>query len=424
MKVYTCIKNSGLSSLVLTALSGIQNLEVLSEENSSNLVVTISVAGEPDILIIDESRANELNLSDFNSIQSKIIFSTNSDSVLEGWSNYHPENWEDAIKGLISSQPISDEQFASFPFKILRGVSSPVCDIYLEIKKNGVPHHVKLFKSGEPTNQEQIEGYINKGIKFGKILTEEKLQFLNSVSNDLYMQMRKGFSPDIAGKSLDTSIMLLKDIGFNSTSTQLLEGVVETINETLDNQKDKNVKVITNLLNSKTSRYYKKAHMISMLAIQILKNEKWATKKHEEIMTYLSLLSDITLSEPEMLFITSKEQLDASSLSEEDKQAVWSHARDAFDLIQNFKDCPIETDLLILEHHGNKNGIGFSQSLDHDLSKITTIYRVTEDFVIELLKCKELKKEVKLHDLFGDLYKKHDKKVLHLLLDSLKACFF
>ncbi len=424
MKVFTCIKNNGLSNLIQTALSGIQDLEVFDEENSSNLILTISITGEPDVLIIDEPRVNELNLTELETISNKIIFSNNTEFKAEGWSNYHTDQWEDVIKSLISTKPLAENEFAGFPFKILSGVDTPICDIFIEIKKNGVPHHLKLIKAGDKTNQEQIEHYINKGVKYAKILTEEKTQFLNSVSNDLYMQMQKGFSPDVAGQSLDTSIMMLKDIGFNSTSTQLIEGVVQTINETLDNKKDENVKIITNLLNSKASSYYKKAHMISMLAIQILKKEKWATRKHEEIITYLTLLADVTLSEPEMLFITTKEELDASNLSEEQKQTVWSHSRDAFDLIQNFKDCPIETDLLVLEHHGNKNGIGFSETLSQDLSKITIIYRVTEDFVIELLKCRKMNKDIKLHDIFGDMYKKHDKKVLHLLLDSLKACFF
>ena len=141
-------------------------------------------------------------------------------------------------------------------------------------------------------------------------------------------------------------------------------------------------------------------------------------------MTYLSLMCDVTLTKPEMLFIRDKKQLDESSLSTEDKQIVWSHARDAFDLMQNYKECPIETDLLVLEHHGNKNGIGFPDDLQPDLSKITQIFRICEDFTIEILKHKELKKNIKINDVFNDLYKIHDKKTLHAYIDKLKKCFF
>ncbi len=423
--VYICVKNDALLSFIRTYLDSSKNITLHIEQSADALRTSLSLNDSPELLILDEGRAKEIDHNDFSDIPNKIIFSAQGITTHEGWSHYPADKWKETLDKFIEGVGnIENDTFAKFPFKVLKSVDIPVCDIYLEIKKDGSPHHIKLFKMNEHIVQEQVEKYLDKGVLTGKIEQENKMQFLNSISNLLYKKMKDGYAPDIVGNSLDTAISILKDVGFNSTSTQLIDGVVESINTSLTDNKSKNVKVITDLLNSQSSRFYKKAHISSMLGIQILAMEDWTTHKHQEIMTYLSLMCDVTLTKPEMLFIRDKKQLDQSSLSTEDKQIVWSHARDAFDLMQNYNECPIETDLLVLEHHGNKNGIGFPDSLQPDLSKITQIFRICEDFTIEILKHKELKKNIKVNDVFNDLYKMHNKKSLHAYIDKLKKCFF
>ena len=425
ISVYVCVKNDALLTFIRTYLDGAKNIDLHIEQSGSALLTSLSLNDTPELLILDENRANALDLDEFNDIPNKIVFSASGDTTYANWSHYSADRWKEAIDKFIEGVGnIEADTYAKFPFKILKSVEIPVCDIYLEIKRDGSPHHIKLFKMNEPINQDQVENYLDKGVVTGKIDKDAKMQFLNSISNMLYMKMKDGFAPDIVGNSLDTAVSILKDVGFNSTSTQLLDGVVESINTTLSSNKTKNVKVITDLLNSQSSRFYKKAHITSMLGIQVLAQEEWASHKHQELMTYLSLMCDVTLTKPEMLFIRDKKQLDDSSLSQEDKQIVWSHARDAFELMQNYKECPIETDLLVLEHHGNKNGIGFPNVIQTNVSKITLIFRICEDFTIEVLKNKELGAGIKLNDIFADIYKMHNKKVLHAYIDKLKKCFF
>lgn len=420
---FICLSQESLQDLVQIALAGLDQLEVFVEEDPQNLITSMSFADSVDLLILDDTTLSKINETYFEEVPYRILFSNDEK---ENWECYENSNWAQACHHFIdiACQNNNKTQYAKIPFKILKSLDQPVCDIFLEITKEGNPHYIKLFNSFEDIDQSVVEKYLDKGVTTGVVLEEYKDQLLNSLSNKLYDKLINSPSEQIIGQALDTSLSLLKEIGFNSTTTQLIDGVIENINRSLAGKQFDDLKLIKDLLTSQSSRYYKKSHMTALLGCRVIQMAEWGTHLHQEMFSFLSLMADICLDKEEMLFITSREQLDSTSLTTNEKDKVWTHARDSYHLLQEYQDKPLDVDLLILEHHGNKNGVGFNNQLSPQLHKLTLIYRICEDFTIELLKLHEMEAQVKLIDIFENLASRHDKKSLHLIIDDLKKCFF
>ncbi len=423
-KVFLFLKNDSALPMIQVYLNGYKGIQVFVQNDATSFSNDLSFIGFPDALFIEEAFiTNDLQQS-LDQISQKICV-TNEEKEIDGYRCFYKKNWEKACEDFFSSlgENLETEEYSDVPFHLLKKIDSSICDIYLQISKNGLPHRVKLFHAGENIEQPTVEKYLDKGVRNASVKSSDKAQFLNYISNQMYTEMILTPTDNIVGKALDTALILLKDIGFNSTSTQLIEGVVEAMNAKLSSAKGKDLLAIKDLLNSKTSRYFKKAHLVSMLSGKIIQNMDWGTHTHQNLLTFVSIMADISLEQEEMLFLTDKKSLEESSLNEVDKSHVWTHARDAFHMIQAYKDRPLEADLLILEHHGNKNGVGFSEQIGTSLNKLTIIYRICEDFAIELIKLNEMNVDVKIMDIFQHLYIKHDKKVLHLVIEDLKKCF-
>lgn len=420
--LYILMKNDEIMPMIHVSLNGIEDTTIFTGNDINKLKNDIAFIDSCEFLITDDSYIDQLEEETRSTFKNIYVLSENQ--VISGNMHlYKKLEWQEMCEAIIKQLDSKiEKKYTDIPIHLFKSMTKSSCDVFIEITKNGSPHFVKIINHEEIFDQTMIEKYIDKGVRFLKVETKEKFQLLNIISNDLYLSLTTKPTDNIVGKALDTSLMMLKDIGFNSTSTQLIEGVVEAINTKLSNSTNEMLE-IKNLLSSKTSRYYKKAHLISMLGGKMLEMTDWANHNHQNLLTFVSLLSDITLEKEEMLYITSLKDFKESNLSEEDKEIIWTHARDAFHKIQAYKDRPLECDLIILEHHGNKNGVGFNDVLTTQLHKLTLIYRICEDFAIELLKYKDMNRDIKILDIFQYLYIKHDKKVLHLVIDDLKKCF-
>lgn len=423
LNIFLMLKNDSLLPMIQVYLAGHKQIKVFVQNDIANFETDISFL-EDLILITDDDFYEVIKSMTATNITKKYIFTSKNPESTETEKYFKKSDWQIICDEILNGAENKEtEEYSDIPFHLLKNVNSPNCDIYIEITKNGTPHRIKLFNKNESIDQLMVEKYIDKGLRYSKVLSTDKFNFLGSISNQQYLQILDNDAPDIVGKALDTSLILLKEIGFNSTSTQLIEGVVESINSKLHTTKNNELNEIKNLLNSKSSRYYKKAHLISLLGGKILEKQSWATHRHQDLLTFNAIMSDICLEKEEMLYITSTKTFKESTLTQEEKDRVWTHARDAFHMIQAYKDRFLESDLLILEHHGNKSGVGFSEGLNPQLSKITIIFRICEDFAVELLKLKDLNHEIKLLDILQHLYIIHDKKSLHLYIDELKRCF-
>jgi response regulator RpfG family c-di-GMP phosphodiesterase len=99
----------------------------------------------------------------------------------------------------------------------------------------------------------------------------------------------------------------------------------------------------------------------------------------------MAFFSDITLKSQLQMKVNSAEDLASVELSEEEREQVVNHAKDAAAIV---KDYPPGTDYLqqnILHHHGSLTGEGFPEQPSNDIDPIAKIFIIADAFVKTLL---------------------------------------
>ena len=79
----------------------------------------------------------------------------------------------------------------------------------------------------------------------------------------------------------------------------------------------------------------------------------------------------------------------SDALTDKEKEIVLNHARLAAEAIITYKRAPIGADLLIKQHHGITNGIGFAIDFKDDISPLSKIVLVAEAFIEEFMKMRD-----------------------------------
>src|SRR5690606_5192267 len=121
----------------------------------------------------------------------------------------------------------------------------------------------------------------------------------------------------------------------------------------------------------------------------LAKQLEWISKQTMDKLVYAAVLSDITLAvRPELLMIRSRQELEASSFSPEDRKLVLGHPKDAANLIKNyFKGAPPDTDALAYQHHEMPDGSGFPLGLRADkISPLSALFIVASEFSYYFIK--------------------------------------
>ena len=92
------------------------------------------------------------------------------------------------------------------------------------------------------------------------------------------------------------------------------------------------------------------------------------------------------------------------------------------ELVTGLKKCPIGADLLIKQHHGIGNGIGFAAEFRDDISPLSKIIIVSESFVEELMNKKNAgENEIKVGEIIKDLKEKFPKHSYKKIVDTLNS---
>jgi hypothetical protein len=85
-----------------------------------------------------------------------------------------------------------------------------------------------------------------------------------------------------------------------------------------------------------------------------------------------------------------EEILFSEEVDDADKEVVLNHARMSAEIVLGYKKAPLGADLLIKQHHGVTNGVGFAIEYKDDISPLSKVVIIAEAFVNEYLKAKEI----------------------------------
>jgi hypothetical protein len=133
--------------------------------------------------------------------------------------------------------------------------------------------------------------------------------------------------------------------------------------------------------------------MTSVIASECLKKLGMNTLENILAVTFTSFFHDILLIDhPEVAKINSAHDLAMANLNSEDYNLAINHAMNASILIHKYPNVPKGVDKLIMEHHGVNHGISYSDNIEL-LDTLSKVFIIVHDFVLELMKVKENKKD-------------------------------
>lgn len=176
----------------------------------------------------------------------------------------------------------------------------------------------------------------------------------------------------------------LKQFGITKETVELskknIKNMVETCRRfpTLGN-------MVQRLLRNRSSYLYKHSQMLMYICSHLMDNIDWGNEDQKAKINFVCFFHDIALSTDEQAMIYSADQLKNSSLNDKEKDLVEKHAQIAAELIQKYPHAPMGADVIIRQHHGVSHGIGFAQSYTANLSPMTIVFILAENFTDTLI---------------------------------------
>ncbi len=282
--------------------------------------------------------------------------------------------------------PVQAEKFLSIESSKL------VCDVYIKIKKNGLPdQYIKRLHAGDQLSREEVEKYIKSGLKEFYITENQYTTFINMISIELIKAL-KNPSFEYLDRFLlnsyayETTIERLKI--FSSIDDITIHLVNESIKATIKavEKNDALTNYLKHLKASTASFAFFHCYLIALLSEKLAKFFEWNSPQARDKLIYLAFFHDISLDETALCEINTKEEFDTCELPTNKKDLIINHALASSELLSGFKDVPFGLSQLVKEHHGSKSGVGFPDSLSINISPIAMMFIVLEDFSSKLIK--------------------------------------
>ncbi|MBC7713997.1 MAG: hypothetical protein H7177_11705 [Rhizobacter sp.] len=300
------------------------------------------------------------------------------------------------------------------------------CSVYMQMK-NG--EYTMVAKRGDLIGQ-TIKQFASEGISNLYVNSLDRLLIINIISTSIvdFLKNTDGLETTVKSEAVkvgfnfaaasfsESPAVTAEIMNIASACTKVME---EIVNET------PSLKKLLSILNSQRDGYiYTHSILAAFVSNHIIKRVSWGGDSHIEKINFVLFFHDIMLAPIYLKYPQLKYEEDllfSDQLSDKEKEVVLNHARLAAEVIVTYKRAPIGADLLIKQHHGITNGIGFAIDFKDDISPLSKIVLVSEAFVEEFMKSRDEKPEYVLDTkailvILNDKFKKTTyKKIIETL---------
>jgi hypothetical protein len=271
------------------------------------------------------------------------------------------------------------------------------CEVFIKLTKKSGDEFVKRLHFGESFTKSDLKKYEDLGLIEFYILKEERELFMNGLLTQSLSNLRAPHSIDEAvvmtGDSFVISSELIKSLGITSTCVVMVDQTVMQM-RTQISKADKLGALLRKLLENQLTYSYKRSYLICLISYSLLPKMDWGGS--EQIPSLLEKISmvaffhDIYLDDENLLKIMDNEALKKAKLVSRDRDTVLNHANKAALLAQTYPRLPQGVDIIIKQHHGVSNGVGFPEGLTSVISPMAIFFIVVEDFVTCILEQEDL----------------------------------
>ncbi len=306
--------------------------------------------------------------------------------------------------------------FFPIPIAFFRIIQRPVCIVYHKTKTYEV-----LVDKDQPFDFQKLDALAKEGITHLYVDKLSRLEFVNYVTSELISLLEaKNLNQDEQLTAQDKSVELLSK---KLLTVGITEETITLAKKSMDGIK-KNVKaypklahLVSKMLQNKSSYLFKHSQILSYVGLHIVRNIDWGNPEQEDKMIFLAFFHDIALTNDEEAMIKSTAELKRSALTVPQRQLVEKHAQIASEIVSKFPHSPMGADQLIRQHHGTLNGVGFSDHYGNNVSPISVVFLIAEEYTRIILKNEgqHLEKSDLIRELKGEFSTNRFMKVIDML---------
>jgi len=308
------------------------------------------------------------------------------------------------------------------------------CVLYIEMKKtNDESNYMMVAKSGSDLTT-ILKKFFEEGIEKIFVNKFDRLILINQVSSLICDTIKKVEKQHVKEKSkaLEAGFdFIASDFCRTPEASQDVMNIAALCSKVMEEiaRENPGLKALLDILTSNKSGFlYSHSILASYIGAHIVQKISWGGEGHIEKINFVLFFHDIMLAplykkHPDLKF--EEDQLFNVKLSDDEKDLVLNHARLAAELIINYKRAPLGVDLLIKQHHGMTNGIGFAIDYKDDISPLSKVIIIAEAFVEEYAKRKESdpQYQIDLTQIIPILHERFNKSTYKKIISTLETLY-
>ncbi|MFA5583461.1 MAG: hypothetical protein WDA09_04530 [Bacteriovoracaceae bacterium] len=396
--------NQDLKKLFSLNLQTFVGTDIIHRENAEDTIALLKILPQISLIITrvsvdDEETAKVI----FNYLRREelniplIVLGACPDIAHEVLCLEDPISWEIVIKeaakklGVVldTTKKIKSE-YVPVSLHYFYEINRTPCDVFIRIKKGRDEYQfVKRIHQKDTFDKEDILKYEKQGLKEFYISTEYIQYFTNFVTNELVSKL-EDVDLSLEERILTTSYAheivreRLQQLEIDQACIELSETSINSMVKSVRNSPEV-VNLLKFLFSNKVSYAYQQAHLLALICHYILSKQSWYKHEHLSILSFVSFFADATLKTVPQMRISSLEELDKADLSEEEKEQVMYHARDAVNILSIHPEATEYIKTVLLQSHGTLNGVGFNEDPPEELHPLSKVFIIADHFVKILL---------------------------------------
>lgn len=289
-------------------------------------------------------------------------------------------------------------QFYPIKNQFLSKIREVPCNVYMQINDGS---YTLIAKKGDLIGS-TIREFITEGVTTLFVNALDRLLITNIISTSIIEFLRETEELDSAQKSEALKLGFLFASFSFSDSAVITEEIMALANACTKAMEEisleaPSLKNLLAILNWKKDGFlYTHSILASYVSNHIIRRVPWGGDSLIEKVNFVLFFHDIMLAPIYLKHPSLKYEEDLlfnDNLTDKEKETVLNHARLAAEAIITYKRAPIGADLLIKQHHGVVNGVGFTLEFKDDISPLSKIVLISEAFIEEFMKQRDLNSE-------------------------------
>ncbi|TNF28215.1 MAG: HD domain-containing protein, partial [Deltaproteobacteria bacterium] len=257
------------------------------------------------------------------------------------------------------------------------------CDVFLKLRKD---KFIKIINAGEGYNEEQLERYQQKSVRYVFIPIEQHENFMDAFT-DLIMDklsIVQNMSVEVKQAAelvvFDHIHNMATEYGISKKTATMVRGAIQSNLDTL--KKMGNIMDIIDKMMKGKSYISEHSLLLSYISGQICMKTSWGNQNSLEKLSMAALFHDCCIEDDSLAIEHDEIKKISKEWTKDEQHMIEEHAGKAASLINAGENIFSDVDTIIIQHHENPEGTGYPRKLGSlSIAPLSATFIIAEDFV-------------------------------------------